>query len=69
MRRTELMADLRGSPTPELKSRLERLAREGFNLRFQQATKQLDNPMRLQHVRREMARIRTLLWERERVEE
>jgi len=69
MRRTELMADLRGSPTPELTSRLERLAREGFNLRFQRATKQLDNPMRLQQVRREIARIRTLLRERELVEE
>ena len=47
---------------------LERLAetkQEAFNLRFQHATGQLENSARLRHVRREIARINTLLRERE----
>jgi large subunit ribosomal protein L29 len=49
----------------ELMERLESLKEELFNLRFQLATGQLDNPMRIKQVRHEIARILTVLRERE----
>ena len=49
----------------ELLERLESLKEELFNLRFQLATGQLDNPMRSKQVRHEVARILTVLRERE----
>lgn len=49
----------------ELASRLAEARQELFNLRFQHATGQLDNTARLGQVRREIARILTLIRERE----
>lgn len=49
----------------ELMEKLESLKEELFNLRFQLATGQLDNPMRIKQVRHEIARIFTVLRERE----
>jgi large subunit ribosomal protein L29 len=49
----------------ELIARLEADKEELFNLRFQLATGQLDNPMRIKTVRHEVARILTILRERE----
>jgi large subunit ribosomal protein L29 len=49
----------------ELMERLESLKEELFNLRFQLATGQLDNPMRIKQARHEVARILTVLRERE----
>ena len=49
----------------ELFEKLESLKEELFNLRFQLATGQLDNPMRIKQVRHEAARILTVLRERE----
>jgi large subunit ribosomal protein L29 len=49
----------------ELFEKLESLKEELFNLRFQLATGQLDNPMRIKQVRHEIARIFTVLRERE----
>jgi large subunit ribosomal protein L29 len=49
----------------ELSSRLGESRRELFNLRFQLATGQLDNPARVPQVRREVARMLTVLRERE----
>ena len=49
----------------ELVTRLEESRKELFNLRFQLATGQLDNPARMGQVRREIARILTVLRERE----
>jgi large subunit ribosomal protein L29 len=49
----------------ELLERLESLKEELFNLRFQLATGQLDNPMRIKQARHEVARILTVLRERE----
>jgi large subunit ribosomal protein L29 len=49
----------------ELEQRLEESRRELFNLRFQLATGQLDNTARLRHVRRDVARILTVLRERD----
>ena len=49
----------------ELEGRLRESRKELFNLRFQLATGQLDNTSRLGHVRKEVARILTVLRERE----
>ena len=57
--------ELRDLPGEELHSRLDAAKEELFNLRFQLATGQLDNPMRLKDVRHEVARIMTVLTERE----
>lgn len=58
------VAELRELGDEELFERLESLKEELFNLRFQLATGQLDNPMRIKQVRHEVARILTLLRER-----
>jgi large subunit ribosomal protein L29 len=57
--------ELRELPEEELRHRLESSKEELFNLRFQLATGQLDNPMRIKEVRHEVARILTVLRERE----
>ena len=57
--------ELRDLGDEELVERLEALKEELFNLRFQLATGQLDNPMRIKDVRHEVARILTILRERE----
>ena len=58
-------SELRDLPQEELSARLESAKEELFNLRFQLATGQLDNPMRIKEVRHEIARIMTLLTQRE----
>ncbi len=50
----------------ELRLKLESLQRELFNLRLQAQAGQLDNPVRLRIVRRDIARAKTLAHERER---
>ncbi|MCF6097658.1 50S ribosomal protein L29 [Thermovorax subterraneus] len=49
----------------ELVQKLKDLKSELFNLRFQSATGQLDNPKRIREVRKTIARIKTILTERE----
>jgi large subunit ribosomal protein L29 len=58
-------AELRDLPVDELIVRMEAGKEELFNLRFQLATGQLDNPARMRVVRHEVARIATVLRERE----
>ena len=57
--------EIRDLDTDEIRARLEELQLEQFRLRFRAATAQLDNPMRVQHVRRDIARMKTILRERE----
>ena len=54
-------ADLVGKTADELKDSLMSLKKEQFNLRFQQASGQLENTARVRQVRREIARIKTVL--------
>jgi len=54
-------ADLRTKTPDELSDRLGELEKEAFNLRFQQASGQLENTARVRQVRRDIARIKTLL--------
>ena len=58
-------ADFRNMDTEELESRLGDTRQELFNLRFQLVTGQLDNSARIGQVRRQVARIETILRERE----
>jgi len=57
------ISELRDLGEEELRQKETELSRERFNLRFQQATRQIENPMRLRIVRRDIARIKTLLKE------
>ena len=61
-------AEIRELPEDELHARLDSAKEELFNLRFQLATGQLDNPMRIKEVRHNIARIMTVLSERALVE-
>jgi len=56
--------DLRAKTPEELKTELETLKKESFNLRFQGATGQLENTSRMRTVRREAARVKTILNEK-----
>ncbi len=57
--------EIRAMSSEELLRKLDDLKEELFNLRFQMATAQLDNPMRIREVRRDIARVKTILRERE----
>jgi len=58
-------AELRDLSDDDLVTRMESAKEELFNLRFQLATGQLDNPARMKQVRHDVARIATVLRERE----
>jgi len=53
--------DVRAKTIDELNDNLNNLAKEAFNLRFQQSSGQLENTSRMRAVRRDIARIKTIL--------
>jgi large subunit ribosomal protein L29 len=57
--------EVRDMTVDELQLKLHSLKEELFNLRFQLATGQLDNPMRVKDVRHSIARVMTIIRERE----
>jgi len=59
-------ADVRARTDDELTEQLDTLGRESFNLRFQRANGQLENTSRVRQVRRDIARIKTVLGQRHR---
>ncbi len=59
-------AELRDKSIDELNTREHELREQLFKLRFQSATGHMENPMKIREVRREIARIKTLLNERSR---
>jgi large subunit ribosomal protein L29 len=59
-------ADVRAKTDDELAEQLDTLGRETFNLRFQRANGQLENTARVRQVRRDIARIKTILGQRRR---
>jgi len=61
-------ADLRARSVDELSEQVDTLGKEIFNLRFQRASGQLENTARVRQVRRDIARIKTILGERRRAE-
>ena len=56
---------MRDMSPDEIRTRLQELREELFNLRFRNAMKQLDNPLKIRESRREMARLLTVLREKE----
>ena len=58
-------AELREMSPEEIEGKLQDLEEEAFNMRFQHVSGQLTSPIRLRHVRRDMARARTVLHEHE----
>ena len=58
-------AEIRELSVAELNQKLSDLKAELFNLRFQHAINQLDNPLRLQLVRKDIARVKTVIREKE----
>jgi large subunit ribosomal protein L29 len=56
--------ELRDKTPDQLRDELVKLKRESFNLRFQQATSQLENTARMRQVRRDTARVKTILNEK-----
>jgi large subunit ribosomal protein L29 len=57
--------ELREMPDDELRQKLDEGKEELFNLRFQIVTGQLDDPRRIKQIKREIARILTVMRERE----
>ncbi|NLB50968.1 MAG: 50S ribosomal protein L29 [Clostridiaceae bacterium] len=57
--------ELRGKNQTELENELQELKKELFNLRFQHATNQLANPMELKRVKRDIARVKTVMRQQE----
>ncbi len=58
-------SELRELSLEELEHKLEDLTQELFNLRFQHVTDQLENPMRLRQTKKDVARVKTVLRERQ----
>jgi len=56
--------DLRQLGTPELEQKLAVLSEERFRLRFRSGTEAIENPLQFRTIRRDIARIRTILRER-----
>jgi large subunit ribosomal protein L29 len=59
--------ELREMSLEDLESKLSELTEERFRLRFRSATESIENPMRFRAIRRDIARIRTILKEKSRV--
>ena len=66
MKVKKFTAELKNKSVDELNKELVQAKRELFNLRFQNATNQLDNTSRISAVRRNIARIKTIITQKER---
>ena len=64
MKATKFTEELRNMNAEELNAKLTELKEELFNLRFQHAINQLDNPQRMVEVKRNIARVMTILSEK-----
>jgi large subunit ribosomal protein L29 len=57
--------DVRGMTPAELETKLDELKKELFNLRFQNATNQLSNPGKIADVKKDIARVKTIIREKQ----
>ncbi len=57
--------EIREMSVEDLKAKIDEMTRERFNLRFRSATESIENPMRFRSLRRDIARLQTILRERE----
>lgn len=60
--------EVREMATEDIRTRVAELEEERFRLRFRSATEPLENPLRLRTIRRDIARLKTVLSERERTQ-
>ena len=67
MKTNKFVEDLNTKSVAELNNELVAAKKELFNLRFQNATNQLDNTSRIKEVRKNIARIQTVITEKEKV--
>ena len=65
MAKQQKASDLRQLKTDELEQKLAVLTEERFRLRFRSGTEAIENPLQFRAIRRDMARIRTILRERQ----
>ena len=68
MKIKDYVEDLRGKSAADLQEELVAAKKELFNLRFQNATNQLDNTSRIKEVRKNIARIQTMITEASKAE-
>ena len=64
MKTTKFVKDLRAMSAEELNAKLKELKSELFNLRFQHAVNQLENPHKIADVKKDIARLMTILHEK-----
>ena len=64
MKTSAYLEELKSQSVADLKAQLDDAKKELFNLRFQNATNQLDNTARIKEVRKTIARIQTVLTEK-----
>ena len=69
MKTSKYLEELKSQSAAELKQQLVEAKKELFNLRFQNATNQLDNTSRIKEVRKNIARIQTIITQKESVAE
>ena len=67
MKTSKYLEELKGQSVTDLNAQLVEAKKELFNLRFQNATNQLDNTSRIKEVRKNIARIQTIMTEKEKV--
>ena len=65
MMKAKEIKDLRGLTVEKLEEKLQELKKDLFMLRMQHATNQLDNPMQIANVKKDIARIKTIIREKE----
>ena len=67
MKTSKYLEELKGQSVTDLNAQLVEAKKELFNLRFQNAMNQLDNTSRIKEVRKNIARIQTIITEKEKV--
>jgi large subunit ribosomal protein L29 len=65
MKASQIRSQIKDSTVSELNEKLKDLKAELFNLRFQHAINQLENPLRIKAVKKDIARVKTVLREKE----
>ena len=65
MMKAKEIKDIRGLSIEKLEAKLQELKKDLFMLRMQHATNQLDNPMQIASVKKDIARIKTIIREKE----
>ena len=65
MMKAKEIKDIRGLSVEKLEEKLQDLKKDLFMLRMQHATNQLDNPMQLNAVKKDIARVKTIIREKE----